>query len=146
MTMKRLLSPMAVFALYLLTAADVAAQSYYKWVDAQGVTHYGDQPPPAAKSHKIELRGGQAASAPVPTASAPMPSSGFEANERAYRTQACATARRNLEVLSSGAVVVTGGTMAAPAGIDQATKLTPEQRETAKAEAQRQVHELCEQG
>lgn len=142
----RSLPPLAILALCLLAPANAPAQAYYKWVDAQGVTHYGEQPPPTAKSRKLELRNGQASAAPAPAVSAPAPASNLEANEHAYRAQACATARRNLELLSGGAMVVTGGTMGAPGSFDQAAKLTPEQREAAKVEAQQHVHELCAQG
>ncbi|TFW29144.1 glutaredoxin family protein [Massilia arenosa] len=38
----------------LLAAASAGAQ-VYKWVDPKGVTHYSDQPPPAAEK-KVEVR------------------------------------------------------------------------------------------
>ena len=144
MTMRSLLFLSAIL-LCLLAPTCLTAQTYYKWVDAQGVTHYGDQPP-KAKSSRLELRGNLPQAAPAPAPYAPAPMYAPDANEHAYREQACATARRNLDVLASGAMVVTGGTMGSPGSFDQAAKLTPEQRESAKAEAEKHVHELCGQG
>lgn len=50
-------------AVLLLCAASAGAQMF-KWVDAKGVVHYSDQPPPAQQA-KVELK------APSPGASAP---------------------------------------------------------------------------
>lgn len=33
-----------------------AGESVYKWVDAQGQTHFGSQPPPGGKAHKLDIR------------------------------------------------------------------------------------------
>ncbi|MFZ0498640.1 MAG: DUF4124 domain-containing protein [Steroidobacteraceae bacterium] len=60
-------------SLGLLCAAALAdnggTTTVYKWVDAQGVVHYSDQPHPNAQ--KLEVRGAQTFSdAPVPQSSA----------------------------------------------------------------------------
>jgi hypothetical protein len=39
-----------------LLAPGLAAAQVYKWVDANGVTHYGENPPPAARSREVRLR------------------------------------------------------------------------------------------
>jgi hypothetical protein len=65
----------AVASLGLLCAsalADNGVTTVYKWVDAQGVVHYSDQPHPNAQ--KLEVRGAQTFSslpAPQSTSSAP---------------------------------------------------------------------------
>jgi glutaredoxin len=43
----------ALLGLALLVIADVAAGQVYKWKDEHGVTHYGDTPPPRAKSEVL---------------------------------------------------------------------------------------------
>jgi glutaredoxin len=43
----------ALLGLALLVIADVAAAQVYKWKDEHGVTHYGDAPPPRAKSEVL---------------------------------------------------------------------------------------------
>jgi hypothetical protein len=60
MRRSRLLSPSVLIAAAVLVASAWAAgtssnQRFYKWVDDQGVTHYGDQIPPeyAAQAHDV---------------------------------------------------------------------------------------------
>ena len=46
--------PLFSLAVLTLCAAPVhAADKYYKWVDAQGATHYTQTPPPASKARKV---------------------------------------------------------------------------------------------
>jgi hypothetical protein len=65
----------AVASLGLLCAtalADNGTTTVYKWVDAQGVVHYSDQPHPNAQ--KLEVRGAQTfSSVAVPSSSSPAP-------------------------------------------------------------------------
>jgi type IV secretory pathway VirB10-like protein len=77
----RLLLPL--IAALLLPAAVQAGM--YKWVDPQGVTHYGDQPPP-----------GQAAQPVTPP---PPPASGSQAEEKSLMEQSKAAdeARRKAQ-------------------------------------------------
>lgn len=52
MTMLR--TPLLGLGVLLLCVAPVhAADKYYKWVDAQGTTHYTQTPPPASKARKV---------------------------------------------------------------------------------------------
>lgn len=64
--MKRVMQA-AFGALLLATAAGASAQ-VYKWVDAKGVTHYSDQPPPPeVKNAQVKnLDGGAAGNADLP--------------------------------------------------------------------------------
>lgn len=55
----------------ILAAAScvLAAGAYaatYKWVDDQGVTHYGEKPPPGQKSQEVKIRTGPPASPAAP--------------------------------------------------------------------------------
>lgn len=44
-----------------------AAAQVYKWVDGNGVTHYGEKPPAASKSREVKLHDAKApAAAPAP--------------------------------------------------------------------------------
>lgn len=66
-------APAALASLGLLCAtalADNGVTTVYKWVDAQGVVHYSDQPHPNAQ--KLEVRGAQTFSA-MPVQSSPAP-------------------------------------------------------------------------
>jgi hypothetical protein len=70
----------AVASLGLLSAAALAGSggttTVYKWVDAQGIVHYSDQPHPHAQ--KLQIHGAQTFSAPAmpltPSMSAPQES------------------------------------------------------------------------
>ncbi len=67
------LASVALSSLGLLCAtalADNGTTTVYKWVDAQGVVHYSDQP--HLNAQKLEVRGAQTFSAlPAPSSSAP---------------------------------------------------------------------------
>lgn len=47
---------MAIGVALLAAAATAGAQQMYKWVDARGVTHYSDVPPPPAQQKKVQVR------------------------------------------------------------------------------------------
>lgn len=133
-------------AIALLAAAASPAQTYYKWVDAQGATHYGDKPPAGLKTRRIELHGAAAAASAAAPPTALPPVADTSAAEHAYQARNCASARNDLKLLASHAVLVNAGTLGAPAGVGEATKLSPAQREAARADAEKRVHDFCGQG
>lgn len=45
-----------VWVLLLLTLSGTSFAGVYKWVDAQGKTHYGDAPPLTGKANELKLR------------------------------------------------------------------------------------------
>jgi len=55
----------AVLGVALLVIAEAAATQMYKWKDAQGVTHYGDTPPPRVKSEVLKTDKQAPARAPI---------------------------------------------------------------------------------
>ena len=42
--------------LLLLAACGLADGAMYKWVDAKGVTHYSEDPPPDGKAQKVDIK------------------------------------------------------------------------------------------
>jgi hypothetical protein len=56
-----------VLAASCVLAGGVYAATY-KWVDDQGVTHYGEKPPPGQKAQEVKVRTG-----PSPSPAAPSP-------------------------------------------------------------------------
>ena len=46
----------AVGVAMLAAATTAGAQQMYKWVDARGVTHYSDQPPPPSHQKKVQVK------------------------------------------------------------------------------------------
>jgi len=99
-----------------------APAQVYKWVDAQGVTHYGQKPPASANSQEVELRdptGGPDPHALPPPSAAEM-ENGFrqrqaerkeaeakQAAAQAQRQQNCMALRDRVNGLSSGRRVYT---------------------------------------
>jgi hypothetical protein len=129
-------------------AAAASAQTYYKWTDAKGVTHYSAQRPPAVKAQPLHLRSDQAEPAAAATA-APSPATtanDLRAAKDDFAKQACVTARENLRLLSGSAMVLDTGTLQHPGDVTTATKLSTEQREAAKAEAHKQIDQYCDRG
>jgi len=138
-----------VLAGALLLISSAMAQTYYKWTDASGVTHYGEQKPAAVKAQALHLRTDGTGPAPATTAAEPAPAdvaTDLQAAKSDFRKQACTTARDNLRLLSGRAMVLDTGTVQNPDDITTATKLSTEQRAAAKADAQKQVHQYCDRG
>lgn len=73
----------------LLAALPVGAARVYQWKDANGVTHYSDEPPPAGQ----EFRGREVTNAPATGSAA--------AQDKPGEDPDCAMARRNLDQLKS---------------------------------------------
>jgi uncharacterized protein DUF4124 len=137
-----------MFLATTMLAFGASAQTYYKWTDAKGVTHYSAQRPPAVKVQPLHLRNEVSAPATAATApSAPAATAdALRAAQNDFAKQTCATARANLRLLSSNAMVLDTGTMQHPEDVTTATMLSAEQRTAATAKAQRQIDQYCERG
>lgn len=48
--------PLLIALFAALMSAAVMASPLYRWVDAQGKVHYGDQPPPQQDAEQVELK------------------------------------------------------------------------------------------
>jgi len=130
-------------------AAVASAQTYYKWVDAQGVTHYSEQAPAKTRAQTVQVHGDTPVTAPAEPATVAAPAkvaSELDAAKDEFRKQACATARNNLRLLSGSAMVLDTGALQSPDNIATATRLTAEQRAAATAEAQQHIAQYCDRG
>lgn len=89
------LIPAGLAALCLLCAAALADNgkptTVYRWVDAQGVVHYSDQPHPNAQ--KLEIRGAQTFSELPPQSSAGTAPEQAQPSAPAAAYQSCAIAQ-----------------------------------------------------
>ena len=140
------LSGIIVAAAAIFAVSPLCAQTYYKWVDAKGVTHYGAAPPSDGKSSKLELHSDSADSGPAAVITPNASASDADAANDQYKKQSCAAAKNDLKLLDSGAMIVNGGSTANPTGIEQASKLTQGQRDAARVQANHRVHEFCDNG
>lgn len=68
----------------VMLCCGAASAQVYKWVDANGVTHYGSQPPPNVKNREIKLKDSSAAPGAGGT-SVPADGSGFKQKELDFR-------------------------------------------------------------
>jgi hypothetical protein len=105
-------------ALALAAAVGARADDVYKWVDAQGVTHYGSTPPAAASASRLDLppppapplappsapRAGTGTGTRAAPARASVPANAVPMSD-AMRVQQCAFARLQVETLQRGGPV-----------------------------------------
>lgn len=146
-----------VLGVALLGPGHAPAQEVYKWVDAQGVTHYTSSPPPPGVAAKVL----QAPPAPTPPTGTANPAQrqidqarrlsaereqaeasqrqAHDAAQQAQATQlaACANARQQLDALSHGGPVFRYN---AAGGRDY---LPDSERDAEIARWQQQVNALC---
>ena len=83
---------LAASALALALAAPASAwQQVYKWKDANGVTHYSQNPPPAGKFESRTIVNRQ-----------PTPAQGAQPGDKPAESTQCARARSNIDLINSG--------------------------------------------
>lgn len=136
----------------LLALSATASAQVYKWVDAQGNTHFGAQPPEGQDATKINTSAAQPkAAAPAPATAAPLPSPTEDpaqkaidekvkkevAESEAQRAKYCEVTRTNLAQLQNNPRVKTevNGEM---------RRLTEEERQSQIAENQKGIAENCD--
>ena len=134
-------------ALLASLCAASAMGAVYKWVDASGVTHYSETPPPNIETRELPIQAappepGEAA-APSEAPAQPVAQQGASTREadakRASDTRQtyCAIAQRSIEVLKSSNPVVELN------GEGQEMILNAEQRAAALADANRRADKYC---
>lgn len=109
--MRLALLPAALVLAACLYAPRGEAADVYKWVDANGVTHYADAPPEDQKYERVRIGSGARTPTPDPAAEAPAPVDGTpvqkdgETTEQAMaryseaRAKNCQIARDNLALM-----------------------------------------------
>jgi len=125
----------------LALPAGAAAETLYKWTDAEGITHYSDAPPPEGSD--VEARQIKVDPAPPPVAAAPPAAADAAAEAAAAPTASenCTRVRANVETLQGSAEVRMDLD-----GDGTAELLTPPQRDAQLEIAQRQVTVYCTPG
>ncbi|MFZ2235968.1 MAG: DUF4124 domain-containing protein [Dokdonella sp.] len=130
-----LLACVAVLACGMFGSSSALASGAYSWVDANGVKHYSDQPPPrsAKDPRRLRLSSGEARGIPEP------------AEEKAGENQAMARAagyddddiKRNCEIAGKNLAALTAAAPLPEGSEDAAT------REQSIKQAQGQVKLFC---
>jgi hypothetical protein len=131
----RLLAASLVLAL-LAAAGPASAQQYYKWKDANGVTHYTKTPPPeGTQSDRVAV---QAAPTGAGTPPADAAAAGTAGAGATTVTAACEQARSNVNVLETNTFVTMDKN-----GDGKPERLTAEEQAAQLALARDQVRLLC---
>ncbi|MFI4890138.1 MAG: DUF4124 domain-containing protein [Steroidobacterales bacterium] len=137
----------------LIIWSTVASAVVYKWIDADGHVHYGDQPPDGVKAEIVELLGtgthsGVPAAHPAlaaraaPQAAAAAAAGAKEkqldpAEAAALRDQQCSDAKARLKQLMEGRHLFKAG----PNGEHE--YLTSDQIDSERADAKKEVDTVC---
>lgn len=85
-----------------LTTFTVSAEDYYKWVDDQGVTHYGERPPKNTAASRGKTQTGH--SAPTPYISNQDKENTAEATSETANQkdpERCKAAKSNLDIINT---------------------------------------------
>jgi hypothetical protein len=139
-------------SLLLALSATASASQVYKWVDAQGNTHFGNQPPQGQDATQVNTGVSQPKPA-TPPAPAPLPLPGTEQDpaqkaidekvkkevaEREEKMQKyCEVTRTNLAQLQNNPRLT--------AEVDgEVRRLTEEERQSKIAESKKGIAENCE--
>jgi hypothetical protein len=138
-------------ALLCSLSAVCQAGQIYKWVDAQGQTHFDSQPPVNQSVQQIDIK--QLPPPPPPKPLPPLPENGYKAQseqdaidakvkkqvavQEAKRATYCEAVRMNLAQLRNNP--------RARLDINGVTRrLTDEERETRTAEAEKAIEDNCQ--
>ena len=167
--MKRLSARSGLLALgvagFLVTAASLTAiadeASVYKWVDAQGVPHYSDQPSVNSSSEELSIRyrktdrtaqqarvkakaeGGNTAAKDAKNGQ----QSGADATEDSDRQKVLAERESNCKAAKLRVTnYTTARRLYKPGPNGERTYLTDEELNAERADAQRSVEEWCDNG
>ncbi|AGI26042.1 hypothetical protein H681_20875 [Pseudomonas sp. ATCC 13867] len=139
-------------SLLLALAPTVMAAQVYKWVDAQGVTHFGAQPPEGTSAATVNTNTTQPKSnfpPPPPPKPAP-PASGTDdkqkalddkvrqevANQDAAQAQRCSQARENLAQLKNNPRVRVQEN-------GEYRRITEEERQQRISDSEKAIRESC---
>ncbi|MDQ6648382.1 MAG: DUF4124 domain-containing protein [Pseudomonadota bacterium] len=119
-----------------------ASQQVFKWKDGAGIVHYSQQPPPkGVKNVQMNLsEKGAGENVSESSANPPQKIHDEVALDKASDKQEkhlCSTARQNIELLKSGAMIASGG------DIKVATQLKGDQREKALSDARTEAKRYC---
>jgi Domain of unknown function (DUF4124) len=85
----------------LMTSPLVFADKIYSWVDDKGVTHYGENPPKDTPARQLNARTGHSDPVEYSTEEKAETAKAKAATDPQPSEERCATARKNLQVLST---------------------------------------------
>ena len=131
------LLPIAVLtaAMGLTALHALATERVYKWVDAEGVVHYGQQPPAHTPAEAIKVEKGYST-----TEAAPVPEPTAEQQQQAADAETCRVASENFKMLSGE------GPVKKKDEYGNEHTLTPDEKNAEKLRAQSAMEKFCAPG
>lgn len=138
-------------SLLLALAPTVMAAQVYKWVDAQGITHFGAQPPEGTSASTVNTNTAQPkTNFPPPAAPQPAPTSSTDdkqkaiddkvkqevAQQEAERIQNCEQLRENLAQFKNNPRVRVEEK-------GEVRRITEEERQERIAKSEKEIQENC---
>lgn len=138
-------------SLLLALAPTVMAAQVYKWVDAQGITHFGAQPPEGTSASTVNTNTAQPkTNFPPPAAPQPAPTSSTDdkqkaiddkvkqevAQQEAERVQRCEQLRENLAQFKNNPRVRVEEK-------GEVRRITEEERQERIAKSEKEIQENC---
>jgi hypothetical protein len=134
-----------LMSVLLLAAFGAGAGQIYKWVDAQGRYHYGDQPQPGWTPVEVKPIGGPAPERDTPTDAAPQPTTATgtkpgaddSAAREKLRAEECQRRKEQLDTYRRAPKIVERNQLG------EEREFSEEQRLKLIEQTQRQVKELC---
>jgi hypothetical protein len=138
-------------SLLLALAPTVMAAQVYKWVDAQGITHFGAQPPEGASADTVNTNSAQPKNPDAPAATKPTLAPATDdkqkavddkvkqevAQQEADRTKQCEQMRTNLAQLKNNPRVRVDD------GSGELRRITEEERQERIAKNEKSIRENC---
>jgi len=133
---------MKTFALLFALAALGANAQVYKWTDEKGQVHYGEQPPPEAKTTTINVPPPASPGAPPAAPAADKPKAAEPGDRVGYNTpkdkaERCKYEKQQLEVINSGSPIEFLNEK------KERDILPPEKREAAKKQVEANIKTYC---
>lgn len=124
----------------LLVAGPALAGKVFRWVDAQGRVHYGDQPARDARELRQLDAPRPAAGAAEPAAATPEPTAEANEEEAVARAAACAAKREQLKSYETATALIEKDTLG------REREYSAEERVQLVERARSEVQALCEGG
>lgn len=122
----------------VLTTFTVSAEDYYKWVDDQGVTHYGERPPKNTTASKGKTQTGHSTHTPyVVTQDTEASATTATHTENQKDPERCKAAKSNLDIINTSARIKVKG------DDGEFSYLSPDEIAKRKQDAQQAVKESC---
>jgi hypothetical protein len=122
----------------VLTTFTVSAEDYYKWVDDQGVTHYGERPPKNTTASKGKTQTGHSTHTPyVVTQDTEASATTATNTENQKDPERCKAAKSNLDIINTSARIKVKG------DDGEFSYLSPDEIAKRKKDAQQAVKESC---